>query len=241
MSDFRDVLYARYASSFKEGQGLDDERLHAGYLRWARHRILPLLDGVPREASVLEVGCGSGALLQLLRQEGFRNVRGVDVAPEMVARARAEGLEVVEDDVVRFLQRDERTHRLVLAMDFVEHFSKDELMTLVPLLAQRLEPGGVLMIQTPNGSGLLPNRVVHGDLTHLTVFTPSSLEQLLRLFGFSRFHFAETGPTPSSLKGAVRTILWSAVRTVAMAAKAIETGQVHHIWTENMLCRCEKL
>ncbi len=240
MSDFREKLYESYASAFKEAQGLDDARSLRGYHAWARHRLLPLLNDLPRDVRVLEVGCGSGPMLELLREERFSHLRGVDVAPEMVARATARGLDVACQDVFRFLEDCSEQFGLVIALDFMEHFTKDELMELVPRLHDRLEPGGRLLVQTPNGEGLLPNRVVHGDLTHVTVFTPSSLEQLLRAHDFDNFTFAETGPAPTSIRGATRTLLWSAIRTAASAIKLIETGARQRIWTENLICLCRR-
>lgn len=86
----------------------------------------------------------------------------------------------------------------------------------------------------------MPGRVVHGDLTHVTVFTPSSLEQLLRLEGFGEFQFFETGPVAKSLRGAIRVALWEIVRGVATVVKLIETGSRQMIWTENLICCCKR-
>jgi SAM-dependent methyltransferase len=238
--DFREALYQRYASSFKEAHGLDDPRAFAGYEAWARRKLLPVIEGVDRHAAVLELGCGSGPMLELLRRSGYANLRGVDTAPEMVERACVRGLRVERADVVSFLRSSSDTFQLIMALDFLEHFRKEELLPLVRLIHDRLAPGGALLIQTPNGEGLMPGRVVHGDLTHLTVFTPSSLEQLLRVEGFGAFQFFETGPVAKSLRGVVRVALWRVVRGVATAVKLIETGGRQAIWTENLICFCRR-
>jgi 2-polyprenyl-3-methyl-5-hydroxy-6-metoxy-1,4-benzoquinol methylase len=240
MPDFRQQLYERYASTFKEDHGLDDQASLEGYWSWARHRLLPLLGGLPRGARVLEIGCGTGPLLQLLRKEGWSRIEGVDVAPEMVARAQARGLEVRQGDVFAFLEGSDDRYDAIVALDFVEHFTKEELLRLLPMIHERLAPGGTLLLQTPNGEGLLPNRVVYGDLTHITVFTPQSLQQLLKVTGFEDFTFTETGPVPTTVTRAVRAALWSAIRFGAMAVKLVETGHRQRLWTENMLCRCRR-
>lgn len=113
-------------------------------------------------------------------------------------------------------------------------------MELLPAIRERLAPGGTLLLQAPNASGLLPNHVVYGDLTHSVVLNPSSLEQLLRVAGFSDIAFFETGPVAKNLKGAVRVALWSAVKLAANAVRIIEVGRGQSIWTENMICRCRK-
>ncbi len=120
----------------------------------------------------------------------------------------------------------------------MEHFSKDELMRLVPAIKSALEPGGVLIVQTPNGQGLFPNQSVHGDLTHLTTFTPDSLTQLFRLWGFGEFRFVETGPVPADWKGKLRALAWSIITSTASLIRRIETGKTQAIWTESVICRC---
>ncbi|HWF85889.1 MAG TPA: class I SAM-dependent methyltransferase, partial [Vicinamibacterales bacterium] len=44
---------------------------------------------VPRDRRVLDVGCGYGRTLQLLSEHGYANLAGVDIAPAMIAAARA--------------------------------------------------------------------------------------------------------------------------------------------------------
>ncbi|MEV1316702.1 class I SAM-dependent methyltransferase [Micromonospora arborensis] len=48
------------------------------------------LNGVDHRARILDYGCGYGRLAGLLVEWGFENVEGVDVAPNLIARARAQ-------------------------------------------------------------------------------------------------------------------------------------------------------
>jgi hypothetical protein len=73
--------------------------------------------------------------------------------------------------------------------DFVEHFHKDELLRLLPLINRALQADGILLLQTPNGERLFSQQVIHADLTHLTIFSPDSLRQLLALTGFDEIRF----------------------------------------------------
>jgi SAM-dependent methyltransferase len=49
---------------------------------------LPWLEGVARDASILDYGCGYGRTMALLEQHGFERLAGVDTSPAMIARAR---------------------------------------------------------------------------------------------------------------------------------------------------------
>ncbi len=210
------------------------------YFRWCDHWILPLIADLPRDASILELGCGPGDMLAFLKRSGFETVEGIDLSAEQVGIATDRALNARVADVFEVLASSPGRHRAILALDFVEHFSKDELMSLAPAIRDALEPGGVLILQTPNGQGLFSGQVVHGDLTHLTIFTPGSLEQLFRLFDFEDFRFVETGPAPYGLRGRLRAFGWAVVKAGLNLIRRIETGKSQAIWTENMICRCAR-
>lgn len=240
MSDFRAELYERYVSGFKGLQTQPTEASLRRYWAWCRHKYLPIIGAVPRGAAVLDLGCGSGAMMEFLKNEGFTDVRGVDISQEQVDIARSRGLNADVQDAVAFLKAHVNTFDLLVAFDFFEHFTKTELLELAPLIHRALKPGGYLLLQTPNGQGLFPGQVIHGDLTHMTIFTPESMTNLLRLSQFEQIEFYETGPAPFDLKGRIRCWLWQIIRVLANGARIIETGKSQQIWTENLICCCRK-
>jgi len=126
---------------------------------------------------------------------------------------------------------------LIIALDFIEHFSKDELLILAKLFFDSLRKGGRLILQTVNGEGLFPNQYIYGDLTHLTIFTTSSMQQLLRLVGFDNFQFTEV----DLVRRARSKLLWKFVKFVTNTILRIESGRSQTLWTESMICCCEKL
>ncbi len=240
MPDFRRRFYQRYVSIADGSVGERKDDALERYWAWARFKILPLLDGVSRRASLLELGCGAGNVLAFLAKEGFTSVHGVDISEEMIAIARRRGLSVTCADALDYLAESTERHGAIVALDFIEHFSREELMGLLPAIRERLLPGGVLVVQTPNGQGLFPHQVIYGDVTHMTIFTPESLEQLLRMTGYCDVEVRETGPAPKSLTGRVRSVLWAGIKVATSAVRLIETGKQQKIWTENMLCRSRR-
>lgn len=238
MTQFRGRLYERYVSTFKaEAPGSRDAALVA-YLGWCRHRMLPLFDGLAPHDPILELGCGPGDLLLFLKQFGFTGARGLDVSDEQIRIARERGLDAEVADVFAYLERLDRPLAAIVAIDFFEHFSKDELMRLLPAIFAALRPGGRLILMTPNGQGLFPHQVIYGDLTHMTIFAPGSMRQLLQFHGFESIEFSESGPVPKDFVGRVRRVLWRLIRFTANAVRRIETGKSQEIWTENLICRC---
>lgn len=232
----REHLYAHYVSAFKGERTLDAE----GSFAWWDHKFLPLLRGVPRTANILDLGCGSGALLAYLDRRGFSQAHGIDISGEQIARAHQRGVNAVCGDALAHLADNVDAYDLIVAADVLEHFSRNEDLQLVQLAFKALKPRGRLLVQTANGAGLFPGQVIFGDLTHQTIFTPESLGQLLRSVGFLNLSFYETGPIPIRLRGKLDVVLWSLIKVIANSARHIETGKRQAIWTENFICRAFK-
>jgi len=234
--DFRAALYGRYVSAFKGDANLGGDPS----LVWWDHKYLPLLNDLERSAPVLEIGCGAGALLAYLERRGFSHATGIDISAEQIARAHERGVNAEIGDAFDFLERNQHTFAAILAVDILEHFARDELVRLAPLLHAALQPGGRLLVQTANGAGLFARQVIYGDLTHMTIFTPDSLAQLLRPVGFGDFGFYETGPIPIRLRGKIDVALWATLKAAANTVRNIEAGKRQAIWTENFICRAFK-
>jgi len=236
MGDFRDDLYERYVSDFKSDLLLDDRALRE-YCRWCDAKLLPLVNDLPRDAVILEIGCGPGYFLEYLAGKGFGAARGVDISVEQVALARERGVAAEVRDVYEELRSRRDQLDLIVALDVVEHFSKDENLRLFAAMRDALRPGGLLLLQTPNGEALMPGPNIHGDLTHLTIFTANSLGQILRRTGFREAAFFETGPVSKNLAGCVRLLVWRVARFIAGVVRFAECGSRQRIWTQNVICR----
>jgi len=235
--DFRQSCYEVYVSARRGSSSPDDAQVPSpAHRRWMLRKYGAWLRAVPRDRPVLELGCGNGLFLRFLQEQGVADLTGVDISAEQVELAQASGIAAVQADAFSFLPSAPHKYAAVVALDFLEHFTRSELLDLLPLVHNALLPGGSFLVQTPNAAGLLSRQVVYGDITHMTALTPESLEQLLTMAGFEDVHFAETGPAPCGLKGRIRCLLWWTVRAVAAAVKRIESGKSQSLWTENMIC-----
>jgi 2-polyprenyl-3-methyl-5-hydroxy-6-metoxy-1,4-benzoquinol methylase len=236
-TDFREQFYTRYVSAFK---GPRDDAQDLRWSRWSEYKLVPLLDGLLREAPILDLGCGAGQMLQLLKDHGFTNASGIDISAEQVHLATERGLNACVGDVFQHLRGSQSRFDAITALDLVEHFDKNEQIPLFESIHAALRPGGRLILETPNGEGLFASQVIYGDLNHFTIFSEDSLSQLLRLEGFEQIEFYETGPAPKDLRGRVRGFLWRVVKLVANSARVIESGETQRLWTKNLICCCRK-
>ncbi len=98
---------------------------------------------------VLDLACGVGIFLDLLRQRGIDGV-GVERNPEIADYGRGMGLPIVTDDALTYLARTEERYDGIYCAHFVEHLTFDAVQGLMRLLVERLAPGGTLVLVFPD-------------------------------------------------------------------------------------------
>src|SRR4051794_7028977 len=102
--------------------------------------------------SALDVGCGGGLLCEPLARLGAK-VTGIDAAPEVIAVARdhaaAQGIEI--DYRVGAVEALQGPYDLVTSLEVIEHVADPA--AFLNGLAERLAPGGLLILSTPNATG----------------------------------------------------------------------------------------
>ena len=103
--------------------------------------------------TALDVGCGAGLLTEPVARLGAA-VTGIDASPEVIAVARehASAMRLEIDYRVGDVQALEGEFDLVTSMEVIEHVADPG--AFVKALAKRLAPGGLLVMSTPNATGL---------------------------------------------------------------------------------------
>jgi 2-polyprenyl-3-methyl-5-hydroxy-6-metoxy-1,4-benzoquinol methylase len=149
-----------------------------------RERQRPYVERLRDHAPVLDLGSGRGELLALLREAGIE-ARGVDANADMVAFARAEGLDVEQATAHDALAASEDgSLGAVTALQVLEHLPPPDLVALLALAHAKLRPGGLLVAETIDPSTPAALRNYFADLTHAQPLVPETLELLVRGAGF---------------------------------------------------------
>lgn len=152
-------------------------------------------------SDVIDVGCGRGEFLDLLRAAGI-GARGVDVNHEMVARCREKGFDAVEGDALTFL-RAAAPGSLggLIACQVVEHLQPDYLLQVLSAAADALRPGAPIVLETINPacwSAFFDSYV--RDLTHVRPVHPDTLKFLVTAAGFAGAEVQWRSPYPDGGK-----------------------------------------
>jgi SAM-dependent methyltransferase len=166
---------------------------------------------VPPDGTVLDIGCGTGALLDHIGRAAGGNVRriGVEYKPEAAAAARARGIETFCGELESAAIADGSVD-LAILQHVLEHV-RDPIETL-RRIAGLLRPGGALAGELPNAGSWdarLFGRLWGGGHAprHLWHFDPGVLRAALERAGFREIVITpalHTGHWAGSLQHALR-------------------------------------
>lgn len=201
MNKLRQRLFEIYDVHYLRGNALSSTSInHASYRQHMRDyeaSFQGLVSALPESSPILDVGCGVGFLLFWLQysRPGRFQLTGIDISGVQLSFAKKhlpDCVTLLKQDAVSFLENKSRSFAAVFCTDILEHVEGDnELLQLMQLIRNSLEPGGVVICQVPNMANLTSLQLRYIDLTHTRGFTDSSLIQLLECAGFSECHIIE--------------------------------------------------
>ncbi len=176
-----DSLYVTFEDKFRGTRGEIRERLRV-YLD-----ILRAAGAGSEEQPVLDIGCGRGEWLELLRDEGLAG-RGVDLNDTLAHQCRERGLAVETGDAIAHLRSlPEASLGAVTGFHIIEHLPMETQLELYGEAVRVLRPGGVAIFETPNPQNLLVGACnFYADPTHKRPLYPETQKFFLEYRGFSR-------------------------------------------------------
>lgn len=236
--DYRSRIYSSYITAHSElawHETVADLGRRGHELKnLIRKHFLP-----DKETSIIDLGCGHGAIMHFAREMGYKNINGVDRSQEQTDLATRLGIDsVVKADLMDWLEKSsEQTYDMVISFDIVEHFTKTEFVNFANQVNSILKPGGRWLIHTCNGDSPFFGSSSYGDFTHEITFSSRSIKQVLNAYGFSNIDTYEDAPVAHGIVSFVRLLLWRFVDIVYRLLWAIETGSLNPdaVFTKNFL------
>lgn len=151
---------------------------------------LPFIEKVKEvhnPCTALDLGCGRGEWLQLLHNHGVQ-ARGIDIDSGMLQACRELELQVEERDAIETLQSlPDDSLSVVSGFHLVEHIEFSQVQQLVEQTLRVLQPGGLLILETPNAENLVVGtHNFYLDPTHIRPVPHILLSFVTELAGFTR-------------------------------------------------------
>lgn len=134
--------------------------------------------------NVLDIGCGRGEFLELLKENGI-DVKGIDIDPDMVGYCMSKGLNVEMKDAISYLETiEDKTLDGIFLDQVVEHLKPEYLTKLLDLCHKKLNYGYFIILETVNPMSLFSFINFYIDMTHIKPLPPDTLKFLLAAVGF---------------------------------------------------------
>lgn len=206
-----------------------------------RKTVAPFLPG-DRNADILDLGCGYGTLIAFLHQLGYVNARGIDNSPEMVRVAARLGIGGVNQaDIFEYLETAAGAFDMIIALDVIEHFQKDEVLRLLEMIHHALRPRGTFLLQTPNGLSHYGRWYGSFDFTHEIILDAESTQQCLNVAGFENVTVRPVPPVVHGIASAIRASFWYFWQPFLRLSLAVEAGWVPgQVFTPNLIAVATK-
>ncbi|PKL80106.1 MAG: hypothetical protein CVV27_00960 [Candidatus Melainabacteria bacterium HGW-Melainabacteria-1] len=170
----RKQKYSLFHSDYQEPEMQARRQWH---LRYAK-----LFSGVPGD--VLDIGCGSGIFLELMRELGMPAC-GVDPDPDMVEVCKGLGLQALAGDERLLSQWQSESLGGIHASHVIEHVDGSRAIALIENAFRALRPGGKLIVRTPNWrSAEVRHEGFWLDITHIRPYPLPLLQQVFSDAGF---------------------------------------------------------
>jgi len=164
--------YFGFESVFRPAEEIIKER---------QKRYLAFFKG---KGPVIDIGCGRGEFLELLKEEGIDAI-GVDINEDMLDRCTKKGFNVVKSDFMEYMtSMPDGSAGGVFSAQFVEHIPFERLDAFFKASYKKLAPGGVMVAETINPYHPAAFRSFFVDPTHVKPLYPEVLEFLCRSAGF---------------------------------------------------------
>lgn len=142
---------------------------------------------------VIDLGCGRGEFLELLRENNI-SAEGVDLYEKFVNECHLKGLTVWKTGALEFLEElQDCSVDGIVSFQLVEHLSSKDMVTLCERAYEKLIDGGTLILETPNPTSLaIYTNYFYVDMTHQRPVHPLTLQYILQNAGFSNVEILYT-------------------------------------------------
>lgn len=139
-----------------------------------------------KNAKILDIGCGTGHFLYLLKKLGYTNYWGVDISKGSVQFCIEHITKnVTAADGYEFLKRHDKKWDLIVMNDVIEHIPKEKIVPILKMVFSSLVQGGIFIVKTVNMENPFCTYTRYHDFTHEIGFTGNSLIQVLKMSGFN--------------------------------------------------------
>jgi SAM-dependent methyltransferase len=166
-------------------QAPDD--IESGYGKFAAYYRANYLPHLPedRHARILIISCGPGYLAEVMKQEGYDNMVGIDSDPAKIEFARKRDLPCKVARAFEYLQESDELYDVIIPEQELNHLTMAETIPFLKLARSRLKPNGRIIAYAMSGANpLVGSENLAHNIDHFYTLTEYSFNQILEMTGF---------------------------------------------------------
>ncbi len=188
-------------------------------IKQRQQEYLPHLTITDPTLPLVDLGCGRGEFLEIMREQGILAF-GVDTNAKNIEEVRQKELDVRQEDVIDFLESAApNSLAAVTSFQVIEHIPNADLRKLIKLAYEKLAPGGILLLETVNPYCLETFRTYYLDPTHQNPVPLDLLSVLYQFYGFTATEVFFQNPIKPNIPAAQSQALASFYQTYALLGK----------------------
>jgi len=184
-----DAMYVAFEDRFR-GTREDIKERSKVYLPYVKQAEIET-----RRFPILDLGCGRGEWLELLKENGFV-AKGIDFNRVMVRQCQEFGLDVTESDMIEYLRNQQpNSFGALTGFHILEHLPFKTVISLFDEALRVLKSGGMVIFETPNPENLIVAACnFYFDPTHRNPLPPRLLDFLIESRGFGKTEIIRLHP-----------------------------------------------
>jgi SAM-dependent methyltransferase len=105
--------------------------------------------GERRDIAILDAGCGTGRMLELIDKAGYKNAAGLDYSPRAADFSRQRGLQNVVQEDLNGWQPEENKYDCLISLDVLYHSAIADDLAVLKKFFRALRPGGIMLLNLP--------------------------------------------------------------------------------------------
>jgi len=184
--------------------------------------ILPVCKKLPKNAAILEIGCGNGFVLDALIDYGYKNVYGIEPSSDAVSKASKRMKKRIATDMLKPGLFPDTKFDLIFFLQVFDHIPDPK--KFLKMCIAMLKPGGYVLSFNHNvesfSARLLGERSPIFDIEHTFLYSPATMTKIFNQAGFlvekvyspysilTLKHLLWLLPIPKSVKRYVKNQSW---------------------------------
>ncbi len=203
-----------------------------------------------KDAKILDIGCGWGYFLYYLKKNGYSDIKGIDLEEhagriEFVRNNVTKNIEGISN-LEEYLNSHRNEYDWIMLQQVIYYFNREDLLPIMRGIKNSLKLGGILIVETFNGSLLTSAFIQNTDYQRKLIFTEYSLATLLQDAGFE---LEDLFGMVFGFKKSPKSIIWMAIqriwvlllKLVYILERGVDPQRRPHIFSKHLIAIAKKV